>query len=177
VTPEKRDEIRSEAKDALARERREEPDRGEFETLPKDYSSPIYEDRPHGTNPAIFNGPCDCDECQRWGIEQRKPAMTMKDLSAAVLALVPKSSRVDISLILRTQEPRTFYPEGSVEVLAEISVWHAGNYYGVDAPTYELALDRFKAEHLPKIFPPVPEPVAPAMERLSEMEPMEPYLL
>jgi hypothetical protein len=174
VTPEELDEIRSEAKDALARERREEPDRGEFETLPKDYRSPIYdEDRPHGTNPAIFNGPCDCDECQRWDIEQRKPPMTMKDLSAAVLALVPEARRVDISLILRTEEPTEWRPpEKCVEVLAEISVWVDREYYGVDAPTYELALDRFTTEMMPKIVPP-PEP-APAMERLAEMEPKTP---
>ena len=28
--------------------------------------------RPHGTNPAIFNGPCDCDECQLWDLMQRE---------------------------------------------------------------------------------------------------------
>ena len=29
-------------------------------------------DRPHGENPAIFNGPCDCDECQLWDQMQRE---------------------------------------------------------------------------------------------------------
>lgn len=28
--------------------------------------------RPHGTNPAIFDGPCDCDQCQEWDELQRK---------------------------------------------------------------------------------------------------------
>lgn len=30
------------------------------------------EPRPHGTNPAIFNGPCDCDLCQLWDVMQRE---------------------------------------------------------------------------------------------------------
>lgn len=28
--------------------------------------------RPHGMNPAIFNGPCDCDQCQLWDLMQRE---------------------------------------------------------------------------------------------------------
>lgn len=30
------------------------------------------EPRPHGENPAIFDGPCDCDECQLWDQMQRE---------------------------------------------------------------------------------------------------------
>lgn len=32
------------------------------------------EPRPHGMNPAIFNGPCDCDDCQHWDAVQRSAA-------------------------------------------------------------------------------------------------------
>lgn len=170
MTSEELNELRMDAR--YAREKEAEPE--DFEALPKDYRSCLDDDeRPHGRNPAIFDGPCDCDECQAWDQKQRTKPMTLKDLSDAVMALVPKAHRVDISLILRTQEQTWLIEpkdEPLVEVLAEISVWIDREYHGVDAPTYEAALERFKAECLPTIFPPVPSPV-PAMERLAAMEP------
>lgn len=96
--------------------------------------------------------------------------MTLKQLSEAVLAHVPKASRVDISLNLRTFEP-AHYRKETVDLVAEISVWHGSQYYGLEAPTYEEALQKFESEMLPKIFPPIPEPVAPVDERLAQMEP------
>lgn len=145
LTHEEREELRSEARDEARREAREATEQ-EFELLPKGYQSCLDRER------------------------ARKP-MTIKELHDAVTARVPKAARVDVSLTLRTQEPRTFCPEGSFEVLAEISVWTNHKYYGVDAPTCEAALKRFEAEVMPEIFPPVPEPVAPALERLADMEP------
>lgn len=99
---------------------------------------------------------------------QRRNAMTMAELHAAVRKLVPDAPRVDVTLGLQYHKPRTCRPDAeTIEVLAEISVWYRGKYYGVDAPTYESALERFRVEMLPKMGL---VDVAPAAERLAAME-------
>jgi hypothetical protein len=165
-TPEEREEIRSEAKDALARERREEPDRGEFEVLPKDYRSPIYEDRPHGTNPAIFDGPCDCDECQRWDIEQRKP-MTIAELNDAVIAITPDGVATCINLEVWRHTP----PPRKTEVKVKISAVRDSLCKSCSAQTTDDALELFRITVLPHFAKPTVAQSALEVRAVLDAEP------
>lgn len=94
--------------------------------------------------------------------------MKISELMTAVKTLVPEASRVDVALIVRHHEPSHYRTEAADEVLAEINVWYRSQYYGIEAPTYEDALERFRVEMIPRMGLDV---VAPATERLAAMEP------
>jgi hypothetical protein len=96
--------------------------------------------------------------------------MTISELQREVLALLPDDCRVDVSLNLRRHAPGTHIhrtDEERAEIVVEVAVWYGGNYEDIDAPTYESALQKFKAVILPELGL---EQVAPAAERLAELE-------
>lgn len=93
--------------------------------------------------------------------------MTISELSMAVRQLVPDASRVDVALVVRHHEQHHYRTEAADEVLCEVDVWYRSQFYGIEAPTYEDALERFRVKMLPKMGLAV---VAPAAERLAAME-------
>jgi hypothetical protein len=106
------------------------------------------------------------EKCASGQVFQRSASMTLAELNTEVRRLAPGVTRSDVTLAIRTYD--STYGRGEmVEVVAEIDVWHRGQYYGCDAPTYEAALELFRASILPKLGL---VGVAPAAERLAAMD-------